>query len=150
MKLQRKISLAMAGLVLLAVAGVCGWLFAYTGDLPDFDQLSVRTEYSVCSLRYLSRQPFNVNSLRPYWQTIAGFPRHGRTREVTIRPNCMDADVQSLGKDVEAPLERISVALAHPKVSRNSNHSPFMRIEHTLAPEQRASMALPTILPQRP
>ncbi len=30
----------MAGLVLLAVVGVCGWLFVYTGDLPDFGQLS--------------------------------------------------------------------------------------------------------------
>jgi membrane carboxypeptidase/penicillin-binding protein len=27
-------------LVLLAIIGVCGWLFIYTGDLPDFDHLS--------------------------------------------------------------------------------------------------------------
>ena len=30
----------MAALVLLVVAGVCDWLFFYTGDLPDTDYLS--------------------------------------------------------------------------------------------------------------
>jgi len=30
----------MGALVLLAVAGVCSWLFVYTGDLPDTDHLS--------------------------------------------------------------------------------------------------------------
>lgn len=32
--------LAMAGLVLLTVVGACGWLFLYTGDLPDVGHLS--------------------------------------------------------------------------------------------------------------
>ena len=40
MKLPYKMLLAMAGLVLLTVVGVCGWLFLYTGDLPDVDHLS--------------------------------------------------------------------------------------------------------------
>jgi len=30
----------MAILVLPPIVGVCGWLFVYTGDLPDFDHLS--------------------------------------------------------------------------------------------------------------
>ncbi len=30
----------MAALVLLVIAGVCGWLFVYTGDLPDIDHLT--------------------------------------------------------------------------------------------------------------
>ena len=30
----------MAALVLLPIIGVCGWLFVYTGDLPDFNHLS--------------------------------------------------------------------------------------------------------------
>ena len=30
----------MAGLALLAVVGICGWVFLYTGDLPEFDHLS--------------------------------------------------------------------------------------------------------------
>jgi len=40
MKLLYKMLLGMSGLVLLTVAGVCSWLFFYTGDLPDFDHLS--------------------------------------------------------------------------------------------------------------
>lgn len=40
MRLLYKTSLSMAALGLLAIAGVCGWLFVYTGDLPDFDHLS--------------------------------------------------------------------------------------------------------------
>src|SRR5712691_6263179 len=40
MYLPYKIFLAMVGLVLLTVVGVCGWLFFYTGDLSDFDHLS--------------------------------------------------------------------------------------------------------------
>ena len=40
MGLLRKISLSVAALVLLPIIGVCGWLFIYTGDLPDFDHLS--------------------------------------------------------------------------------------------------------------
>src|SRR6266478_8420683 len=40
MGLAYKILLSIAALVLIAVAGVCGWLFVYTGDLPDFDHLS--------------------------------------------------------------------------------------------------------------
>ena len=40
MRVLYKISLSMAALVFLAVAGVCGWLFVYSGDLPDTDQLS--------------------------------------------------------------------------------------------------------------
>ena len=40
MRLLYKISLSMAALVLLVVAGVCGWLFVYTGDLPNTDHLS--------------------------------------------------------------------------------------------------------------
>jgi penicillin-binding protein 1A len=40
MGLLRKISFSIAALVLLLVGGVCGWLFVYTGDLPDFDHLS--------------------------------------------------------------------------------------------------------------
>jgi penicillin-binding protein 1A len=40
MKILYKISLAMAGLVLLPVVGVCGWLLVYMGDLPNFDHLS--------------------------------------------------------------------------------------------------------------
>jgi membrane carboxypeptidase/penicillin-binding protein len=35
-----KVLLALAALALLAAAGVCGWLFVYTGDLPDTDHLS--------------------------------------------------------------------------------------------------------------
>lgn len=35
-----KISLSLTCLVLLALAAVCGWLFAYTGDLPGTDHLS--------------------------------------------------------------------------------------------------------------
>src|SRR5271157_6067669 len=35
-----KILLAIGSLVLVVVVGVCGWLFVYTGDLPDFDHLS--------------------------------------------------------------------------------------------------------------
>jgi penicillin-binding protein 2A len=30
----------MVALVLLVIAGVCGWLFVYAGDLPDIDHLS--------------------------------------------------------------------------------------------------------------
>jgi membrane peptidoglycan carboxypeptidase len=40
MKQQYKMLLAMAGVVLLTVVGVCGWLFLYTGDLPEFGHLS--------------------------------------------------------------------------------------------------------------
>lgn len=40
MRLLYKISLSMAVLVLVAIAGVCGRLFVYTGDLPDIDHLS--------------------------------------------------------------------------------------------------------------
>ena len=40
MRVLYKIALSMAALVLLAVAGVCGWLFVYTGDLPDTDHFS--------------------------------------------------------------------------------------------------------------
>jgi hypothetical protein len=40
MKLVHKVSLVMASLVLLLVAGVGSWLFLYTGDLPDFGHLS--------------------------------------------------------------------------------------------------------------
>jgi membrane carboxypeptidase/penicillin-binding protein len=40
MRVPYKISLSMWALVLLAVAGVCSWLFVYTGDLPDTDHLS--------------------------------------------------------------------------------------------------------------
>jgi membrane carboxypeptidase/penicillin-binding protein len=40
MGLLRKVSLSVAALVLLPIVGVCGWLFIYTGDLPDFDHLS--------------------------------------------------------------------------------------------------------------
>jgi len=35
-----KIAVSMAILVLPPIVGVCGWLFVYTGDLPDFDHLS--------------------------------------------------------------------------------------------------------------
>jgi hypothetical protein len=30
----------MAALLFVAVAGICGWLFVYTGDLPDIEHLS--------------------------------------------------------------------------------------------------------------
>ena len=40
MSLPYKILLSLAALVLLAVAGVCGWLFVYTKDLPDTEHLS--------------------------------------------------------------------------------------------------------------
>jgi membrane carboxypeptidase/penicillin-binding protein len=40
MRLLYKISLSMAALVLMPIAAVCGWLFVYTGDLPDTDHLS--------------------------------------------------------------------------------------------------------------
>ena len=40
MRSLRKIWLSVAVLVLLPIIGVCGWLFVYTGDLPDFDHLS--------------------------------------------------------------------------------------------------------------
>ena len=40
MNLRYKILLAMTALVLILVAGVCSWLFVYTGDLPEFDHLS--------------------------------------------------------------------------------------------------------------
>jgi membrane carboxypeptidase/penicillin-binding protein len=40
MGLPYKILLSLAALVLLAVAGVCGWLFVYTKDLPDTEHLS--------------------------------------------------------------------------------------------------------------
>ena len=40
MGLLYKTSLSLAALVLLAVAGVCGWLFVYAEDLPDTDHLS--------------------------------------------------------------------------------------------------------------
>ena len=40
MKLPSKMLLAMTGVVLLTVVGVCGWLFLYTGDLPDVGDLS--------------------------------------------------------------------------------------------------------------
>jgi hypothetical protein len=40
MGLLRKVSLSIAALILLPIVGVCGWLFIYTGDLPDFDHLS--------------------------------------------------------------------------------------------------------------
>src|SRR5713226_5425147 len=40
MGLAYKILLLFAALVLLAVAGVCGWFFVYTGDLPDIKYLS--------------------------------------------------------------------------------------------------------------
>jgi membrane carboxypeptidase/penicillin-binding protein len=40
MGLLRKISFSVAALVLLPTIGVCGWFFIYTGDLPDFDDLS--------------------------------------------------------------------------------------------------------------
>jgi membrane carboxypeptidase/penicillin-binding protein len=40
MNVLYKISLAIAGLVLVLILGVCGWLFVYTGDLPDFEHLS--------------------------------------------------------------------------------------------------------------
>jgi hypothetical protein len=40
MGLLRKISLSIAALVLLPIVGICGWLFFFTGDLPDFDHLS--------------------------------------------------------------------------------------------------------------
>lgn len=39
-RLLLNILLATAGVVLLAVVGICGWLFVYTEDLPDFDHLS--------------------------------------------------------------------------------------------------------------
>ncbi len=35
-----KISFSVAAIVLLALAGVSGWLFVYTGDLPDTEHLS--------------------------------------------------------------------------------------------------------------
>jgi len=31
-----KIGLLLVGLVLLAIVGVCGWVFLYTRELPDF------------------------------------------------------------------------------------------------------------------
>jgi membrane carboxypeptidase/penicillin-binding protein len=34
-----KISLSVAALILLALAGISGWLFLYTGDLPDIEHL---------------------------------------------------------------------------------------------------------------
>jgi len=41
-----KMLLAMAGLVLLTVVVVCGWLFLYTGDLPDVGHpIAVRAEH---------------------------------------------------------------------------------------------------------
>ncbi len=40
MRRLHKIVVSMAVLVLLPIVGVCGWLFVYTGDLPDFDHLS--------------------------------------------------------------------------------------------------------------
>jgi membrane carboxypeptidase/penicillin-binding protein len=40
MRRLHKIAVSIAGLVLLPVVGVCGWLFVYTGDLPDFKHLS--------------------------------------------------------------------------------------------------------------
>jgi hypothetical protein len=40
MKLPYKMLLATAGVALLAVVGICGWLFLYTGDLPEFGHLS--------------------------------------------------------------------------------------------------------------
>jgi penicillin-binding protein 1A len=40
MRRLHKIAVLMAVLVLLPMIGVCGWLFVYTGDLPDFDHLS--------------------------------------------------------------------------------------------------------------
>jgi hypothetical protein len=40
MGLAYKILLSIAVLVLIAVAGVCGWLFVYTKDLPDTEHLS--------------------------------------------------------------------------------------------------------------
>jgi len=39
MRTLYKTSLSMAALVLLALVGVCGWLFFYTGDLPDTKHL---------------------------------------------------------------------------------------------------------------
>lgn len=40
MGLVYKILLSIAALVLIAVAGVCGWLFVYKKDLPDTEYLS--------------------------------------------------------------------------------------------------------------
>ena len=40
MGLRYKILLVLLALVLIFVAGVCSWLFVYTGDLPEFDHLS--------------------------------------------------------------------------------------------------------------
>jgi membrane carboxypeptidase/penicillin-binding protein len=39
-RLRYKILLVLLALVLIFVAGVCSWLFVYTGDLPEFDHLS--------------------------------------------------------------------------------------------------------------
>src|SRR5882672_6213459 len=40
MNLAYKILLSIAALVLIAVVGVCGWLFIYKKDLPDTEYLS--------------------------------------------------------------------------------------------------------------
>lgn len=40
MSLPHKILLSIAALIFLAAAGTCGWLFVYTGDLPDINRLS--------------------------------------------------------------------------------------------------------------
>ena len=40
MSLPYKILLSIAALIFLAAAGTCGWLFGYTGDLPDINRLS--------------------------------------------------------------------------------------------------------------
>jgi len=40
MRRLHKMVVSMAALVLLPIIGVCGWLFVYKGDLPDFDHLS--------------------------------------------------------------------------------------------------------------
>lgn len=40
MRTLYKISLSLAGLVLMALAAVCSWLFIYTGDLPDIGHLA--------------------------------------------------------------------------------------------------------------
>lgn len=40
MRLLYRTFLLLVALIVLVVAGICGWLFGYTGDLPDFDHLS--------------------------------------------------------------------------------------------------------------
>jgi len=40
MAVLHKVLLGLAALVLIAAAGLCGWFFLYSGDLPKTEQLS--------------------------------------------------------------------------------------------------------------